>query len=174
MDAKRGRGSRHGLFLCVVAGLGLALSACGGGAGSSAAGSSAQSSGPGQSSVTSDDSSSAQSASPPAAGDTTTGTTGTGATGASPPTATAGTVTINWTPPTENVDGSTLTNLSGYDIHYGTSSGNYTQTITVSNPGLATYVVSNLAPGTYYFAVGAVNSAGIESPLSAQVSVTVN
>lgn len=169
MDAKRGRGSRHGLFLCVVAGLGLALSACGGGAGSSAAGSSAQSSGPGQSSVTSDDSSSAQSASPPAAGDTTTGTTGT-----SPPTATAGTVTINWTPPTENVDGSTLTNLSGYDIHYGTSSGNYTQTITVSNPGLATYVVSNLAPGTYYFAVGAVNSAGIESPLSAQVSVTVN
>ena len=172
MDAKRGRGSRHGLFLSIVAALGLALSACGGGSGSTAAGTSAQSTASGQSSVASDGS--AQNADGSTAGSTATGTTGSGSTGSSPPTATAGTVTINWTPPTENVDGSALTNLSGYNIHYGTSSGNYTQTITVSNPGLATYVVSNLAPGTYYFAVGAVNSAGTESPLSSQVSVTVN
>jgi hypothetical protein len=34
-------------------------------------------------------------------------------------------------------------------------------------------VVSNLSPGKYYFAVAAVNSAGTESPLSAQVSATV-
>jgi hypothetical protein len=77
-------------------------------------------------------------------------------------------------PPTQNVDGSTLTNLAGYNIHYGTKSGSYTQTITVSNPGLATYVVSNLTAGTYYFAVAAVNSAGTESPLSSEVSATVN
>ena len=83
-------------------------------------------------------------------------------------------MTINWTPPTENVDGSALTDLAGYNIHYGTASGDYTQTITVSNPGLATYVVDNLTPGTYYFSVAAVNSAGTESPLSAEVSTKVN
>jgi hypothetical protein len=72
------------------------------------------------------------------------------------------------------MDGTTLTNLAGYNIHYGTASGQYTQEITVSNAGIASYVVQNLTPGTYYFAVGAVNSSGMESPLSAEVSTTVN
>ncbi len=90
-----------------------------------------------------------------------------------PPTASGG-VTINWQPPTENEDGSSLTNLAGYNIHYGTSSGNYTQKISVSNPGVATYVVDNLTPGKYYFAVAAVNASGTESPLSSEVAATVN
>lgn len=93
---------------------------------------------------------------------------------AAPPTASTGAVTLNWTPPTENTDGTPLTDLTGYDIYYGTSSGNYTQTITVSNPGIATYVVDNLSPGTYYFSVTAVSSAGAQSPLSPEVSTTVN
>jgi hypothetical protein len=76
-------------------------------------------------------------------------------------------------PPTENTNDTPLTNLAGYDIHYGTSSGNLTEKISISNPGIATYVISDLAPGKYYFAVVAVNSTGTESPLSAQVSATV-
>lgn len=83
-------------------------------------------------------------------------------------------VTISWVPPTENTDGTALTNLSGYDIHYGTASHKYTQTVTVSNPGLARYVVANLPSGTYYFAVAAVNSTGTEGPLSTEVTATVN
>ncbi|MHB8815196.1 MAG: fibronectin type III domain-containing protein [Steroidobacteraceae bacterium] len=90
-----------------------------------------------------------------------------------PPT-TSSAVTINWLPPTENTDGTPLTDLAGYDLHYGTSSGNYTQTVSITNGGIATYVVDNLTPGTYYFSVAAVNSAGTESPLSSEVSATVN
>lgn len=90
------------------------------------------------------------------------------------PTSGSGAVTLNWMPPTENTDGSPLTNLAGYDIHYGTASGDYTQTVSVPNPGIATYVVDNLTPGTYYFSVTAVNSEGAESPLSAEVRSTVN
>jgi len=140
-NAKRGRGSRRGVYLCAVAALGFALSGCGGGP-SGAAGSS-----------TADASSTST---------------------ANPPTASQDAVTLNWTPPTENTNGSTLTNLAGYDIHYGTSSGNYTQSISVSNAGIATYVVDNLSPGTYYFSVAAVNSAGTESPMSSEVAATVN
>jgi long-subunit fatty acid transport protein len=92
----------------------------------------------------------------------------------SPLPAASGAVTINWMPPTVNTNGTSVANLAGYDIHYGTASGDYTQTIFVPNPGIATYVVDNLAPGTYYFAVGAVNSDGTESPLSAEVTATVN
>jgi len=143
-NAKRGRGSRRGFYLCTVAALGFALSACGGGS-SGAVGSAATSQ-----------------------ADTS------GVSSSDPPTANSAAVTINWTPPTENTDGSPLTNLSGYDIHYGTSSGNYTQSVSVSNPGIATYVVDNLAPGTYFFTVNSVNSAGTESPLSPEVSATVN
>ena len=93
---------------------------------------------------------------------------------ADPPTASNAAVTLQWTPPTENTNGSALTNLSGYNIHYGRASGDYTQTISVSNAGIATYVVDDLGPGTYYFSVGAVNSKGTESPLSSEVAATVN
>ena len=90
------------------------------------------------------------------------------------PTGESGAVTLNWTPPTENSDGTPLTNLTGYAIYYGTASGTYTQTLSVSNAGIATYVVDNLSPGTYYFSIAAVNSDGAQSPLSSQVSATVN
>lgn len=178
-NAKRGRGSRRGVYLCAVAALGLALSGCGGSVGRpAAAAAAAASTQPADGAVSSQSPATAQSPagqdSTPAQDTSSVGTTGPGLTRGSPPTATAGTVTINWQPPTENVDGSALTNLAGYHIHYGTSSGNYTQTISVSNPGIATYVVTNLTPGTYYFAVAAVNAAGTESALSSQVSARVN
>jgi hypothetical protein len=73
-----------------------------------------------------------------------------------------GAVTLSWTPPTQNTDGSALTNLSGYKVVYGTSSSALTQTMQV-NAGVSSVVVENLAPATYYFAVRAVTSAGMES-----------
>jgi len=77
-----------------------------------------------------------------------------------------GSATLSWTPPTQNTDGSTLTNLSGYRIYYGTSSGALNQTIQVSGGGMSRYVIDTLSPATYYFAVKAVTSGGAESALS--------
>ncbi len=82
-------------------------------------------------------------------------------------------VTLNWQAPTENTDGTALTDLSGYVISYGTQSGNYPNNITLDNPGLTTYVVDNLSPGTYYFTISAIASDGSESSPSSPVSVTV-
>jgi hypothetical protein len=91
-------------------------------------------------------------------------------------TSTGGTsnVTLQWSPPTENTDGTALTNLVGYKIHYGTASQTYTDEVPVDNPGIATYVVENLPSGTYYFAVGAYNADGVESLLSDEVSASLN
>ncbi len=83
-------------------------------------------------------------------------------------------VTLNWQPPTENTDGSALTDLSGYVISYGTQSGNYPNNITVDNPGLTTYVVDNLSPGTYYFTITATASDGTQSEPSSPVEVQVD
>jgi hypothetical protein len=74
-----------------------------------------------------------------------------------------GAATLTWTPPTTNTDGTTLTTLAGYRIAYGTSAANMSQTIQLANAGISSYVVENLAPGTYYFAVRAYTSAGAES-----------
>jgi hypothetical protein len=78
----------------------------------------------------------------------------------------SGSATLSWTPPTLNTDGSPLTNLAGYRVYWGPAAGNYPNSVTLSNAGLTSYVVSNLAPGTYHFVVAARNSAGAESAMS--------
>ncbi|HKU16590.1 MAG TPA: putative Ig domain-containing protein [Steroidobacteraceae bacterium] len=74
-----------------------------------------------------------------------------------------GSASLEWLPPTQNLDGSALTNLAGYRIVYGTSASQLTQTIEVANAGMSSYVVDDLAPGTYYFAVRAYTRSGAES-----------
>ena len=113
-------------------------------------------------------------ASLPAFSITVTGTgssSGSGSTGGS--TTTTGAATVNWHPPTQNTNGSTITNLAGYTIEYGTNKSNLTSSVKLTNPGLTSYVVENLAAGTYYFGVIAYNSAGATSSVSSLVSKTI-
>jgi tetrahydromethanopterin S-methyltransferase subunit B len=84
-----------------------------------------------------------------------------------------GGVTVSWIPPTENTNGTTLTNLAGYHIYYGTSQTNLSHVINITNPGLASYVVSNLSAATWYFSLTSVNSSGVESPRTPVVSHVV-
>jgi hypothetical protein len=85
-----------------------------------------------------------------------------------------GSVTLSWTPPTLNSDGSALTDLTAYKFYYGLSEGNYPNEIRVNNPGIATYVIEDLTPNTYYFVVTVFNSANIESVFSIVAVKTVN
>ena len=84
-----------------------------------------------------------------------------------------GSATLSWTPPTRNTDGTTLTNLAGYRISYGTSASSLSQTVTVNNPGISNYVVENLSAGTWYFAIKAYTSSGSESASSSVASKSV-
>ena len=82
-------------------------------------------------------------------------------------------MTIAWTPPTENTNGSALTDLAGYHLYYGTTQCNLTKVVDITNPGLASYMLSDLTSGTWYFALTSVNSAGVESVRSAVISTVV-
>ena len=84
-----------------------------------------------------------------------------------------GSATLTWTPPTRNTDGTSLTNLAGYRIYYGTSSGSLTRTVQIANPGVASYVVGNLTPATWYFSVRSYTTTGTESSGSNMASKTV-
>jgi hypothetical protein len=84
-----------------------------------------------------------------------------------------GSATLRWQAPTSNTDGSPLTNLAGYIIRYGTELGSLSTEVRVANPGLTTYVVSDLEQATWYFQVSAYNSSGVESAPSATASKTI-
>ncbi|MDH3545876.1 MAG: fibronectin type III domain-containing protein [Gammaproteobacteria bacterium] len=77
-----------------------------------------------------------------------------------------GSMTLSWTAPTENTDGTPLTDLAGFNIYYGQSQGSYPNRIRIDNPSIDTYVVGNLLPNTYYAVATSFNTAGIESAYS--------
>ena len=84
-----------------------------------------------------------------------------------------GAATLSWEAPSQNVDGSALTGLTGYKIHYGTKPGSYSETISIDTVAMTTYVIDGLAAGTYYFAITAVSSGGLESEFSGEASTTI-
>jgi hypothetical protein len=81
--------------------------------------------------------------------------------------------TLSWDAPTSNTNGTPLTDLAGYRIYYGLSSDDLSHSVKISTIGLQTYVIDDLEPGTWYFAVRAVASDGAESPLSDVVAKTI-
>lgn len=82
-----------------------------------------------------------------------------------------GSVTLSWTAPTQNVDGTALTDLAGYRFYYGTSSGSYTNQVQIDNPSINTYVIENLTPETYYIVATAIKRSGIESRYSNEAQI---
>lgn len=83
-------------------------------------------------------------------------------------------LTLSWDAPTDNTDGSSLNDLKGYKLYYGEKSGTYTAVLDIANPSLTTYVVQNLQPGTYYFALADYNAQGVESALTQEISAVVD
>lgn len=73
---------------------------------------------------------------------------------------------LTWTPPTQNTDGTPLTNLAGYKVYRGPAPTQFTASVTLQGGGSAAYVWNDLPAGTHYFAVTAINTANVESAFS--------
>jgi hypothetical protein len=86
----------------------------------------------------------------------------------------SGRATVSWMPPSQNTDGTALTDLAGFVITYGDSADNLSQSIAVDNPSVTTYVVENLTNGTWHFAVQAVNARGVASFNSGLATKTIS
>jgi Fibronectin type III domain len=74
----------------------------------------------------------------------------------------AATVTLQWDPNPE-------TNVAGYVVSYGTSSGQYGATVDVGNQ-LSFQFSEPTQAAIYYFAVRAYNTDGVQGPFSAEVN----
>lgn len=80
---------------------------------------------------------------------------------------------LTWVPPTQNTDGTALTDLAGFTVQWGESPNSLSSTVRIDNASTTTYQVSGLEPNkTYHFGVRAFNALGAESELSNIVSKT--
>lgn len=84
-----------------------------------------------------------------------------------------GSVTVSWMPPTQNADGTAVTDLAGYRVRYGKSANALSTVVTVANAGVVNSLIEGLAPGVWYFTVTAFTSEGAESDDSTVVSATI-
>jgi hypothetical protein len=167
--AERGLGAGRVVVASLIGSLAIALAGCGGDDGMGAAAATNN---------TSTGSTTATAVADTAPANTGASSTGTETSTVTPPPATSTppvqstvqSITFSWVPPTQNSDGSPISNLAGYKIHYGTRTSDYTQTVSVENAGLTRLVVDNLPSGTYYFAITAYNAQGLESPLSGEIT----
>ncbi len=75
--------------------------------------------------------------------------------------------TLTWTAPTQNTDGTPLTDLAGFKIYYGLSQGGpYDEVVDIPDAGATTHVVQPLASGAWFFVATAYNAIGTESDVS--------
>jgi hypothetical protein len=83
-----------------------------------------------------------------------------------------GSAELSWTAPTERTDGQPIGELAGYRVLYGTAPGQYDQSVEINNPSVTQFLIEQLAPGEWYFAVTAITADELESEPSTEVSKT--
>ena len=76
-------------------------------------------------------------------------------------------VTLNWRAPTENTDGTPLTDLGSYRIYFGRASRDYQDSVTV--PGSASSHTLTLPSGDHFLAMTAIDADGNESAYSNEI-----
>jgi hypothetical protein len=92
------------------------------------------------------------------------------AAGSPPP---AGAAQVKWVPPTQNTNGSALTDLAGVRIFYGNSASNLSNSVQVAGGSATTYTISGLPTGTWYFGAQAYTTTGTSSAMSSIVSKAI-
>ena len=88
-------------------------------------------------------------------------------------TPTTGSATLTWVPPTQDTNGSALTNFAGIILYYGTAPASLTQSVQLASNSQTSYTIGNLAAGTWYFGSVAYTNTGVHSAMSSIVSKIV-
>lgn len=79
---------------------------------------------------------------------------------------------ISWAVPTTRTNGSALpaSELKGYEVYWTRTSDNAKGTLRISGGTQSSTAFDVYTPGTYYFAVSALDTKGLKSPLSTLVA----
>lgn len=79
--------------------------------------------------------------------------------------------TLNWTAPTTRADGAplSLADIEGFRIYYGTSAGNYPNTVDINDGSAQAATVNDIPTGTYHVVMTTYDTSGLESNYSAEI-----
>ena len=82
---------------------------------------------------------------------------------------------LSWAAPAEREDNSSilLSEISGYQVFYGTVQGQYTSSVTINDATATSYTLTNLPTGTYYLVMTTLDTEGRESQFSPEVVIAV-
>ena len=82
---------------------------------------------------------------------------------------------LSWVAPSEREDGTGLSpsEIAGFRVYYGVTSGDYSNIIDVDDHTATQTVLAGIPSGTYFVAVTVVDVDGRESTYSAEVVITV-
>lgn len=89
------------------------------------------------------------------------------------PAAVVRSATLSWTAPTLYTNGDRLTDIRNYKIVVGTSPTNLDRVLETPAGTPTSFTITDMTPGTWYFAVRAVAGSGVESANSNVVSKVV-
>ena len=86
-----------------------------------------------------------------------------------------GSATISWTAPVARADGSplSLADIEGYRIYYGSSAGDYPNSVDIDDGTAVQLTLNNLPVGTYHLVMTTYDVAGRESVFSPEVIKTI-
>jgi hypothetical protein len=80
---------------------------------------------------------------------------------------------LSWSIPTTRTDGTPLTDLSGFQVYYGTASGQYATVVIIADPATTSFELDDLASGTYFFAATAYDASALQSAFSNEASKVI-
>lgn len=102
--------------------------------------------------------------------------TGTGGSNPDPQPGSSKSLTLSWSAPSSRANGDPLplSDIAGYEIYYFQEGSDSEQVISINNAQTTTYTTPLLSPGTYIFAISAIDTSNLFSDLSDPAEVTIN
>lgn len=98
----------------------------------------------------------------------TTTTSGSGSSGGTAPAPVAVSVNLSWSAPSTRLDNTAIvsSDIGGYHVYFGTDQASLQLLTDIADSTVTTFDTQALSSGTYYFAVSAYDSNGVEGRLS--------
>ena len=82
---------------------------------------------------------------------------------------------LSWAAPVARTDGTplSLADINGYRIYFGTSAGNYTESVEIADGTALSTTVTNIPVGTYHVVMSTYDVDGRESDYSSSIVKTI-